>query len=311
MKIVAPDYYKNFKCIADKCHNNCCTGWEIDIDSTTLTKYNELTGSFGELIKKNISISDDSASFKLTDDERCPFLNSSGLCDIILNLGEASICQICTDHPRFRNFYSGLTEIGLGMCCEEAAKLIVTHGDKSAFIVIEGHDTDYTLTDNENALLTLRKDIFDILQNRTHSIDSRVEKLLSVFSISLSVINSNNWIDTFLNLEHMDSNWPLMLQKAKCYEFVHKKALPANIEIAFEQILIYFIYRHLSRGLYDGKFTERIAFSVLSYSIIRNIFEGSGMKSVDELIEICRLYSCEIEYSEENVEILLENLSTI
>ena len=42
MKLYAPKYYKNFKCIADKCDHSCCIGWEIDIDSAAYAKYKEL-----------------------------------------------------------------------------------------------------------------------------------------------------------------------------------------------------------------------------------------------------------------------------
>ena len=37
-----PSYYKNFRCIADKCPDNCCRGWEIDIDEDTLDYYKDL-----------------------------------------------------------------------------------------------------------------------------------------------------------------------------------------------------------------------------------------------------------------------------
>ena len=39
MKLYAPTYYKNFKCIADACEHSCCIGWEIDIDPEALEKY--------------------------------------------------------------------------------------------------------------------------------------------------------------------------------------------------------------------------------------------------------------------------------
>ena len=32
MKEYIPDYYKDFQCIADKCKDSCCIGWEIMID---------------------------------------------------------------------------------------------------------------------------------------------------------------------------------------------------------------------------------------------------------------------------------------
>lgn len=43
-----PSYYKNFRCIADKCPDNCCRGWEIDIDEDTLDYYKDLKGPMAE-----------------------------------------------------------------------------------------------------------------------------------------------------------------------------------------------------------------------------------------------------------------------
>ena len=42
MFTVKPDFYDNFKCIADKCTDSCCIGWEIDVDETALEKYNKI-----------------------------------------------------------------------------------------------------------------------------------------------------------------------------------------------------------------------------------------------------------------------------
>ena len=82
MKIFAPSYYKDFKCIADKCKHNCCIGWEIDIDTDTLEYYRSLNNDLGNEIMKNISL-EDVPHFKLTANDRCPLLNEKGLCKII------------------------------------------------------------------------------------------------------------------------------------------------------------------------------------------------------------------------------------
>ena len=37
MVTITPNYYMNFKCIADKCRHTCCAGWEIEIDDETLS----------------------------------------------------------------------------------------------------------------------------------------------------------------------------------------------------------------------------------------------------------------------------------
>ena len=53
MIIKMPSYCKNFQCIADKCRDNCCIGWEINIDPTTAEYYKSVGGDFGNRLKEN------------------------------------------------------------------------------------------------------------------------------------------------------------------------------------------------------------------------------------------------------------------
>ena len=121
MLFYTPDYYNKFRCIADKCTDNCCIGWEIEVDSDTAEYYRSVQGEFGHRLNENIS---DSDTFILKG-ERCPFLNENNLCDIIINCGEEHLCQICRDHPRFFNWYGDVKEGGIGLSCEEGARLIL------------------------------------------------------------------------------------------------------------------------------------------------------------------------------------------
>ena len=53
MKLIAPDYYTSFRCIADKCKHNCCKGgWIISIDEDTLEYYRTVTGPLGDRLKQ-------------------------------------------------------------------------------------------------------------------------------------------------------------------------------------------------------------------------------------------------------------------
>lgn len=117
MKYVMPTYYPEFECIAERCQHSCCVGWEIDIDDATQQKYRAVSGDMGERLRAGIAEDEQGAHFRLDEQERCPFLNQQGLCELILQLGKDSLCQICADHPRFRTFYSDRTESGLGLCC--------------------------------------------------------------------------------------------------------------------------------------------------------------------------------------------------
>ena len=128
MKTVRPDFYDDFKCIADKCRHSCCIGWEIDIDSDSYEYYMGIEGKLGEDLRKNIS-ADSEPHFCLCENERCPFLECNGLCRLINELGEESLCDICAEHPRFYNYFDDREEMGLGLSCEEVARLLKGHNN--------------------------------------------------------------------------------------------------------------------------------------------------------------------------------------
>ena len=46
MELLKPDFYDAFVCIASRCRDTCCAGWEIEVDEETLKKYGEGAGKF-------------------------------------------------------------------------------------------------------------------------------------------------------------------------------------------------------------------------------------------------------------------------
>ena len=50
MLLRVPMYYKEFRCIADKCQDSCGIGWEIDIDQVTLEKYKNYKGALSTFV---------------------------------------------------------------------------------------------------------------------------------------------------------------------------------------------------------------------------------------------------------------------
>ena len=303
MKLIAPDYYEDFSCIAGECKHSCCVGWEIDIDEETLACYEAVDGAFGERLRAGIERTEEGACFRLCEDERCPFLNEQGLCDIILTLGEESLSQICTDHPRFCSFYSDRTEIGLGLCCEEAGRLILSREEKMKLVVLQDDGAEEPLSWEEDRLFRIRNQLFDLAQDREKSISERLQELLDAFGI-VSRKNFSEWVNIFLSLEIMDEAWAELLTSAK--DFDGEDSMD-EWNVAWEQLLCYFLYRHVSET--QANLGERVFFSVLCVLMIRRLFaylrERDGDADMGELIELCRMYSCEIEYSEENTEALM------
>ena len=137
MLLIIPEYYKRFTCIADKCKDSCCVGWEIDIDEETYEYYKEVEGEFGERLRNNISVGQEDISFILKKGDRCPFLNEKNLCDIYTELGDTSLCEVCMEYPRFTTEYGDIREKCLGLSCEAAGELIFEKESPIQFEVVE------------------------------------------------------------------------------------------------------------------------------------------------------------------------------
>ena len=299
MKLIVPDYYPQFKCIADRCRHSCCIGWEIDIDDDSRAFYETVGGDFGRELAANIE-DGDPPHFRLGADERCPFLDERNLCRIISTLGEDALCGICADHPRFRSFFDSRTEMGLGLCCEAAAELILSHSRPVTLVTLED-DGGGEFSENEEGFFAMREEIFRTLQARSMSINDRIEAVLSRHGSVVPAKSPAQWAAIYRSLERLDPTWDRMLEALAARSDM-ESCLP---EIAQEQLLVYFMFRHLSESLYDGMLRQRISFSVLSVRMVDSICAATG----EPAAEIARMYSSEIEYSDENIGVLLDVLA--
>ncbi len=302
MKVIVPNYYNQFKCIAEKCRHNCCIGWEIDIDEDTFEYYQEIDGSFGKKLKNDITVTEDCAYFNLDGKGRCAFLNKDNLCEIILNLGEDALCQICSDHPRFRNYYDNEVETGLGLCCEEAGKIILSQKEKFKLLIL---DDDLSEKD-ENDFLQHKQRILHNLQDEKHTLKDRVLKLLKENNIEIKKKSLCDWIDFYLSLERLDDNWTNLLCDMKTVN-ADNINIPESLTYTLEKLLLYFVYRH-----YVDISNDEIKFSVFSVFFISEIIKYHIFKygeiKFEDIIEYARMYSSEIEYSDENIEKIIAQL---
>ena len=256
--------------------------------------------SFGKRLKEEISYQD-IPHFILTPNERCPFLNHQNLCDIYIHLGEKHLCEICTQHPRFHEWFGDYKESGLGLCCEEAARLLLSSPEPLTFrtTVIE-EEEDKTPFDKVllDQLLCLRKEMFALLQDRTKTFSSRLSSLLFLaeqaqqqldngdlpFSFSQTpcfstfgtnpVENLDLLLSFLQTLEPIDLGWP---DRLSCIQ----KELPVLLSnreqflsalhermYEYEHLCVYFLYRYLLKATCDEDILSRVIFAVFSVSII-------------------------------------------
>ena len=288
MKLYAPKYYKDFLCIADKCKHSCCVGWEIDIDESTINKYASLSEDYGQAIQQSIT-HDDCPHFTLTADEKCPHLDERGLCKIIKNVGEEYLCDICREHPRFYNFTSRSKEVGLGMACEEACRIIISSDDFDQFIEIaELEDTDLPEI-NFNAL-EHRETLFNVLKDDTMSFDEKVGMIVDYYDIYITTRRSRN---ALAKLEYLFSEHKELFSKFHIADNPN-----SDCQKELSRILAYYIYRHSSEEEDYYGFRSSVGFSLLCTMLVETISEKSN------IAEMARIVSEEIEYSESNTALL-------
>ncbi len=311
MKLKLPNYYKKFKCIADKCTDNCCIGWEIDIDEKTAEFYETVGGEMGKRLRDSIK----DRSFILKN-QRCPFLNDCNLCDIIIELGEEGICSICTEHPRYYGWYGDIKEGGIGICCEEAARLILT--EDNGIFEADIHDEETEAVDKAlyGYLDRARQQIFEYLSKPGLSFNEKAQNVL-FFAEELQdeldfgtgylpeicpaefdklAVKTKDFISAFAILEPIDSTWE------KTLSAIAVKA-PCINEEYLSKIFAYYIWRYFMRAVFDLDALSKVRLAALSCIMIALISEGDDLQSY---ISAAKLYSKEVEYSEENLEALLE-----
>lgn len=313
MLTVYPEYYSQFRCLADMCRHTCCAGWEIDIDADTRAKYRGISGALGRRLADAIDDASEPSRFRLTDDERCPFLNAENLCDLILAGGEDMLCQICRDHPRFRSFWPGRTEIGVGLCCEAAAALILAQTAPVQLLSVgeEGPENP-----DAAALLSLREQLFAVAQDRSLPLDQRMDILLNRCGAVLPERSMAEWAEFYLGLERMDPAWTDVMTDLKAHgdlvDIISFRTYMADRVTEYEQLLVYFLYRHFAKAYDDGDITSKAAFAVLSVRLLFTLgalhYEAHGSFLPAEQAEYARLYSAEIEYSEDNMDALFDEL---
>ena len=286
MLSIFPKFYKNFLCKADKCKHSCCKGWEIDIDEETAGKYLAMTGELGAEIRQNIGKNEDSYFFKLTEDERCPFLQKNGLCKIILNIGEENICEICTMHPRFFTMLDDVELCGVGLSCEKTCELLL--GDEKD-LVFYIEDTEEELSFSE-VLAVIGLNLPNEMQE---------------FSLAVNAENINKVLEIMAKTEPIDENWSKelsIMQDMDNVELKAKEYLENSDKNILNKIYQYILYRQLER-LVDIDIEALINYA--QYSILFIILHTMISK---ELGESVRRWSEQIEYDTDNVDLIIASV---
>lgn len=289
MTVYAPLYYQKFHCLGGDCRHCCCVGWEVGIDEDALYRMAVVTGEFGERVRSAVDF--EAGVFRLGEGDRCPMLREDGLCDLILHLGEDALPAICDEHPRYTHLLSRRTEVGLGMSCEEACRLLWESPLPLSLVPVgEDGEEECPSSEEENAVLALREECFALLFGEGTLWEKEEALLRLAGGASLPV---EDFVARLRALERLDGAWDGVLSRPL--------ADPATHTEAGEAMLFYFLHRHLTAAPSGEDAAAAIRFAVLSRRAVSALSAGDGK-------DVLRAYSAEVEYSEENTEALLSAL---
>lgn len=309
MKLLKPDFYDEFVCTASLCRDTCCAGWEIEVDGETLEKYRGLEGSFGKLVRSRISQEEDGAYFALAKGWRCPFLNSRNLCDIYIQLGENMLCDICRELPRFYQWFGDYTETGLGLCCEEACRLLFRKKEPLRFVCVDDGEPSEEGDPLLSPLLGARERLFGILQCRKYSLDQRVKAMLHCAGILDALLGredaeglleaaekkeeawfretggGEDWygpeeqilklLEQYAELESLDGTFGERMRElsGRLPELLKNRPIFLQAikekEYEYEHLTVYFIYRYFMEALFDGCALPPARFAAASLLVVQ------------------------------------------
>ena len=323
MPIRVPDYFLKFQCIADKCHESCCIGWEIDIDDVTRAKYEALDTPLGEEIRDKTS----HGCFPLTKNGRCAFLDGKGLCRIISALGDGYLCDICREHPRYYGVGDGIFEGGLGLGCEEAARIILLLKELPELIEIE-RDIPYY---DEDAFAQLSADMRSSLYRHIFTAD--IDALANVYKeyaiiaddaafdastggagisipdITPTPIESDALTDIYDGIVDLLSECEALSEEWEDTVKAVREVKASEVLALLDEkrgLIYYFTHRYVRECVADMTFGQRIIFALGSALVI------AAMSSVvNSDVRAALLYSKNVEYSTDNVDYILDNIEIV
>ena len=344
---ITPAYYSKFQCIASRCSDNCCIGWEIDIDRTAAARYRTLPGAFGKKLQSRICW-EEPPHFILGKDGRCPFLDSENLCEIYRECGENALCEICAEHPRFHEWFGSRMESGIGMCCEAAAELILF--EKPDFSMEQNNQPDGKSEDPLllDALTAARETAFTLALREELPFSQRLALLLELgaevqdcldyvdfdgsnscaadyhsstycrevldslqIPAELSAQAAEKLFQTLSQPEPNHPGWPETLHSL----FADLPRLPAGLspenQLPTQNAAVYFLFRYLLKSAFDRKFLARMQLCVLLSWLFSRFLQqlSQNGNSVPQQINIAKLLSRELEYDEQFLSELIGFLS--
>ena len=228
--------------------------------------------------------------------------------------------------------YGDFYDMGEGLCCEEAASLLFLNTSPLKLITeAESRDDaayfDDGLIDPET-LYMLRQSTLHILCDRTQTLRDRIHSIFENLllkqygKINFAFPSEDEFYDILIKAskktEAYDADFTHLLKclcENKAEALFSRKTFISYLgerTADYEKLLSYLVFRHFPKAVYDGdalgKFCFCVGVTAITFYADVLLFAERGKFDLDDRINSVKYLSKQFEYSDENPEILSEEL---
>lgn len=141
-------------------------------------------------------------------------------------------------------------------------------------------------------------------------------------------INMKKYFMVYKSLDHINEEWTKILDDVTKYLFGKEMNCEIYVDkykefdsyyvdnfYEYEHLMVYFIFRYFMKSVFDYDVSAKVKMAVVSYLMIKELgiyrwIKNNGIFTKKDQEEVMRMYSKDIEHSDENMESLYETFES-
>lgn len=128
-------YVNNFKCLADKCEDQCCSVWRVSINDEVIERYKASAPELYEQIVRD----DNGPKFSLVPGTKACVNLEKNLCSVQGKYGSDFLPNTCYFFPRNMRYVGDNIMVAATISCPEIARLVLYSDDP--FKIVDGTES--------------------------------------------------------------------------------------------------------------------------------------------------------------------------
>jgi hypothetical protein len=126
-------FVQKFSCLQDKCHDNCCVGWSVDVSREKLGQWSKNAPELLSYTEQNPFRPEDIRMI-LKKDKSCSKLEG-GLCGIHSSYGQGMLPDICNYYPQIYKRFGDSVFLTATLSCPSICQIVMDEEEGKNFAI--------------------------------------------------------------------------------------------------------------------------------------------------------------------------------